>query len=127
MVAGILLHTILNMIRQSDFHFYVLHRWNQINDHGTSHVSIVDNERNAVSMTSTINAYFGAQMLSPSTGIVLNNEMDDFSMPVANSSANASPPAPPNFVSPGKRPLSSMSPTIVLKVINIAFRFHVPV
>ncbi|XP_054821803.1 glutathione hydrolase 1-like isoform X2 [Prosopis cineraria] len=89
-------------------------RWNQVKDHGTSHVSIIDQERNAVSMTVTINAYFGAGMLSPSTGIVLNNEMDDFSMP-ANVSNNVPPPAPANFIVPGKRPLSSMSPTIVLK------------
>ncbi|XP_022774920.1 glutathione hydrolase 1-like isoform X2 [Durio zibethinus] len=89
-------------------------RWNQIDDHGTSHVSIVDSERNAVSMTNTVNGYFGSKILSPSTGIVLNNEMDDFSMP-SNSSGNAPPPAPPNFVRPGKRPLSSMTPIIVLK------------
>ncbi|XP_027073960.1 glutathione hydrolase 1-like [Coffea arabica] len=89
-------------------------RWNQIHDHGTSHVSIVDTDRNAVSMTNTINGYFGAKFLSPSTGIVLNNEMDDFSMP-DNASTDEPPPAPANFVHPGKRPLSSMSPTIVLQ------------
>ncbi|KAF7834238.1 glutathione hydrolase 1 [Senna tora] len=89
-------------------------KWNQINEHGTSHVSIVDQERNAVSMTTTINSYFGAGMLSPSTGIVLNNEMDDFSMP-SNVSKDVPPPAPANFIVPGKRPLSSMSPTIALK------------
>ncbi|KAJ4715620.1 Gamma-glutamyltranspeptidase [Melia azedarach] len=88
-------------------------RWNQIDDHGTSHVSIVDNERNAVAMTTTINAYFGAKILSPSTGIVVNNQMDDFSIP--NGSASKHPPAPANFIRPGKRPLSSMTPTIVLK------------
>ncbi|OMP02511.1 Gamma-glutamyltranspeptidase [Corchorus olitorius] len=90
-------------------------KWNPLNDHGTSHVSIVDKERNAVSMTNTVNAYFGAKILSPSTGIVLNNEMDDFSMPTNQSSANTRPPAPANFIRPGKRPLSSMTPTIVLK------------
>ncbi|CAN4097253.1 unnamed protein product [Withania somnifera] len=89
-------------------------KWNQINDHGTSHMSIVDSERNAVSMTTTVNSYFGAKYLSPSTGIVLNNEMDDFSIP-ANRSENVPPPAPANFIHPGKRPLSSMTPTIVLK------------
>lgn len=89
-------------------------KWNQINDHGTSHMSIVDSERNAVSMTSTVNSYFGAKYLSPSTGIVLNNEMDDFSIP-AKRSENVPPPAPANFIHPGKRPLSSMTPTIVLK------------
>ncbi|KAL3829922.1 hypothetical protein ACJIZ3_018724 [Penstemon smallii] len=89
-------------------------RWNQIHDHGTSHISIVDRQHNAVSMTSTINAYFGSKLLSQSTGIVLNNEMDDFSMP-ANKSKDVPPPAPANFIYPGKRPLSSMTPTIVLK------------
>ncbi|KAK1291059.1 Gamma-glutamyltranspeptidase 1 [Acorus calamus] len=89
-------------------------RWNQISDHGTSHISVVDSERNAVSMTSTVNAYFGAQFRSLSTGILLNNEMDDFSIP-QNASANNPPPAPANFISPSKRPLSSMSPTIVVK------------
>ncbi|KAK2651692.1 hypothetical protein Ddye_011548 [Dipteronia dyeriana] len=89
-------------------------RWNQIHDHGTSHVSIVDRKRNAVSMTNTVNAYFGSVILSPSTGIVLNNEMDDFSIPL-NSSKSLPPPAHANFIRPGKRPLSSMSPTIVLK------------
>ncbi|KAJ6776909.1 GAMMA GLUTAMYL TRANSPEPTIDASE [Salix koriyanagi] len=88
-------------------------RWNQIHDHGTSHVSIVDIERNAVSMTNTVNAYFGSNILSPSTGILLNNEMDDFSIPMNN--GNVPPPAPPNFIRPGKRPLSSMTPTIILK------------
>lgn len=90
-------------------------RWNQIHDHGTSHISIIDSQRNALSMTTTINAYFGSKFLSPSTGIILNNEMDDFSVP-ANTSPNIRPPAPPNFIYPGKRPLSSMTPTIFLKV-----------
>ncbi|RWW60178.1 hypothetical protein BHE74_00032838 [Ensete ventricosum] len=67
-------------------------------------------------MTSTVNSYFGSQILSPSTGILLNNEMDDFSIP-NNSSANIPPPAPANFIRPLKRPLSSMSPTIVVKLI----------
>uniref|UniRef100_A0A0E0PA17 Glutathione hydrolase n=1 Tax=Oryza rufipogon TaxID=4529 RepID=A0A0E0PA17_ORYRU len=93
-------------------------RWNILQDHGTSHLSIVDSERNAVSMTTTVNAYFGSLILSPSTGILLNNEMDDFSMP-ANTSANSPPPAPANFVRPLKRPLSSMTPTIILKDGNL--------
>ncbi|XP_051217644.1 glutathione hydrolase 1 isoform X1 [Lolium perenne] len=89
-------------------------RWNILQDHGTSHLSIVDRERNAVSMTSTVNSYFGSLILSPSTGVLLNNEMDDFSMP-ANTTADSPPPAPNNFVAPLKRPLSSMCPTIILK------------
>ncbi|PKU71465.1 glutathione hydrolase 1-like [Dendrobium catenatum] len=89
-------------------------KWNVLSDHGTSHLCIVDSERNAISMTSTVNSYFGAQILSPSTGILLNNEMDDFSIPM-NVTANVPPPAPANFIRPFKRPLSSMSPTIVVK------------
>ncbi|WVZ05506.1 hypothetical protein V8G54_018852 [Vigna mungo] len=89
-------------------------KWNQIHDHGTSHLCVIDLERNAISMTTTVNSYFGSKILSPSTGIVLNNEMDDFSMP-RNVSEDTPPPAPANFIVPGKRPLSSMSPTIALK------------
>lgn len=93
---------------------YYGYKWNQLRDHGTSHFCIVDSERNAVSMTTTVNYPFGALMLSPSTGIVLNNEMDDFSTPTE-ISPDMLPPAPANFIRPNKRPLSSMSPTIVLK------------
>ncbi|PKA51589.1 Gamma-glutamyltranspeptidase 1 [Apostasia shenzhenica] len=90
-------------------------KWNILSDHGTSHLCIVDSRRNGVSMTSTINSYFGAEYLSPSTGIVLNNEMDDFSIPTNDSSSDVPPPAPANFIRPLKRPLSSMSPTIIVK------------
>ncbi|KAI3967470.1 hypothetical protein MKX01_012280 [Papaver californicum] len=93
---------------------YYLPKWSQLDDHGTSHFCIVDADRNAVSMTSTINYYFGAGLLSPSTGIVLNNEMDDFSAPTEISKTRL-PPAPSNFIEPNKRPLSSMNPIIVLK------------
>ncbi|KAK6924135.1 hypothetical protein RJ641_010335 [Dillenia turbinata] len=92
----------------------VLELWNQINDHGTSHLSIVDSEQNAVSMTCTINSYLGSKLLSQSTGIVLNNEMDDFSIP-GEFSADFPPLAPVNFVRRSNRPLSSMSPTIILE------------
>lgn len=97
-------------------------RWNIINEHGTSHICVVDSERNAVSMTSTVNSYFGSQILSLSTGIVLNNEMDDFSVPSSNTNfTSIPPPAPNNFIRPLKRPMSSMAPTIVLKVYNTNF------
>ncbi|CAA7389655.1 unnamed protein product [Spirodela intermedia] len=93
---------------------YYLPRWSQLSDHGTSHLCVVDSERNAVSMTSTVNFPFGGGVLSPATGIVLNNEMDDFSTP-GDSDPDKLPPAPSNFIEPRKRPLSSMTPIIVLK------------
>ena len=88
-------------------------KWNQLEDSGTTHLSVVDASRNAVAMTSTINTGFGSKVVSPSTGILLNNEMDDFSSPgVPNGYGLA--PSEANYIAPGKRPLSSMSPTIVL-------------
>ncbi|KAL6010173.1 hypothetical protein ACLOJK_000604 [Asimina triloba] len=98
---------------------YYLNRWSQLRDHGTSHFCIVDADRNAVSMTTTVNYYFGAGVLSPSTGIVLNNEMDDFSTPTEKA-PDRLPPAPSNFIEPYKRPLSSMTPIIIVKDNQLA-------
>ncbi|KAH7922186.1 gamma-glutamyltranspeptidase [Leucogyrophana mollusca] len=78
---------------------------------GTSHVSAVDRDRMAVSLTHTVNLVFGSQVLDPNTGIILNNQMDDFSIPgVPN--AFGLWPSPYNFPEPGKRPVSSTVPTI---------------
>nr|CAB3476266.1 unnamed protein product [Digitaria exilis] len=96
---------------------YYFPKWRQLDDHGTSHLCVVDGDRNVVAMTTTVNYYFGAKVLSPSTGIVLNNEMDDFSVP-AKRTPDHLPPAPANFIAPGKRPLSSMTPLIILKVVE---------
>ncbi|KAE9600659.1 putative aminoacyltransferase, Omega peptidase [Lupinus albus] len=93
---------------------YYMNRWSQLRDDGTSHLCIVDADRNAVSMTTTINYHFGAGVLSPSTGIVINNEMDDFSTPTE-TSPDKLPPAPTNFIEPNKRPLSAMTPIIITK------------
>ncbi|KAH7426476.1 hypothetical protein KP509_10G003000 [Ceratopteris richardii] len=87
--------------------------WAPVDDHGTSHFNIVDENRNVVTMTSTVNYPFGAKIISKSTGILMNNEMGDFSVPSNNSGSD--PPSPANFIEPYKRPLSSMSPIIVMK------------
>jgi len=85
-------------------------------DSGTTHLSTADAAGNAVALTETINTPFGSGITVPGTGIVLNNEMDDFS--VAPNRPNAYgliDTRGANAVAPGKRPLSSMTPTIVLK------------
>ncbi|XP_074040755.1 glutathione hydrolase 1 proenzyme [Leptinotarsa decemlineata] len=82
-------------------------------DHGTAHISVLTPEGDAVSVTSTINLLFGAGFASNSTGIILNNEMRDFSSPnMTNGNGFASSPA--NFVAPGKRSMSAMCPSVVL-------------
>jgi len=81
-------------------------------DHGTTHVSAIDSEGNGVSSTSTVNRWFGAVVQSNQLGIVWNDEMDDFSTPgMANGFGFA--PSQTNFIEPGKRPMSSMSPMVV--------------
>ena len=66
----------------------------------------------AISLTTTINLLFGSQLVVPETGVIMNNEMNDFSIP-NQSNAFGYVPSPSNFIRPGKRPLSSISPTIV--------------
>jgi len=84
-------------------------------DAGTAHVSVLDADGNAVALTTTINTAFGSGVLVPGTGIVLNNEMDDFVMAPGAANVYGLAGGAPNLVGPGKRPQSSMSPTIVLR------------
>jgi gamma-glutamyltranspeptidase / glutathione hydrolase len=81
----------------------------------TTHYSIVDNGGNAVSNTYTRNFPYGVGLVAEGTGVLLNNEMDDFTAAPGASNAFGLVGYEPNLPGPGKRPLSSMSPTIVLK------------
>jgi gamma-glutamyltranspeptidase/glutathione hydrolase len=81
----------------------------------TTHFSTADAEGNWVACTATVNTSFGSKVVVPETGVVLNNQMDDFSIQPGVSNYFGLVGAEANAVAPGKRPLSSMSPTIVLK------------
>ncbi|WP_029863176.1 gamma-glutamyltransferase, partial [Yersinia pestis] len=81
----------------------------------TTHYSIVDHEGNAVSTTYTVNGRFGAVVIAPCTGFFLNNEMDDFTVKVGEQNLYGLVQGATNAIAPGKRPLSSMSPTLVTK------------
>jgi gamma-glutamyltranspeptidase / glutathione hydrolase len=80
----------------------------------TTHIAAADADGNWVAITATVNTSFGSKVIVPGTGVVLNNEMDDFSIYPGLPNAFGLVGAENNSVVPGKRPLSSMSPTIVL-------------
>jgi gamma-glutamyltranspeptidase/glutathione hydrolase len=85
-------------------------------DTGTTHLSVTDASGNAVALTQTINLIFGSGITVPHTGVILNNEMDDFSVaPDVPNAFGLVDVRGANAVAPGKRPLSSMTPTIVLR------------
>lgn len=79
----------------------------------TTHYSIADRWGNAVAVTYTLNDWFGAKVMAPGTGILLNNEMDDFTVKSGVPNLYGLVQGQANAIAPGKRPLSSMSPTIV--------------
>ncbi|KAI1410021.1 gamma-glutamyltranspeptidase [Hypoxylon sp. FL1857] len=81
-------------------------------DHGTSHISTADGSGMAVSSTTTVNLLFGSLLMVPETGVVLNDEMNDFSIPGFHNEFGYAP-SPANYVRAGKRPLSSITPVIV--------------
>ena len=86
----------------------------------TTHFSILDQAGNAVSMTFTINGSFGALAMAEGTGFLLNNEMDDFTTVLGAANLYGLVQGEANTIAPGKRPLSSMTPTIVLRDGKVA-------
>lgn len=81
----------------------------------TTHYSIIDKQGNSVAVTYTINSYFGTGLVAGDTGFFLNNEMDDFTSKPGTPNSFGLVQGEKNKIEPGKRPLSSMSPTIVSK------------
>jgi gamma-glutamyltranspeptidase / glutathione hydrolase len=92
----------------------------------TTHFSIVDAAGNAVSLTYTLNDWFGARVTAAGTGILLNDEMDDFSSKPGAANMFGLVEGVNNAIAPGKRPLSSMSPTIVTKDGKLAMVLGTP-
>ncbi|KAJ8133460.1 hypothetical protein O1611_g174 [Lasiodiplodia mahajangana] len=83
-----------------------------LNSHGTSYMATADHTGLAISLTTTINTLFGSRVMVPETGVAMNNEMNDFSIP-GSSNVYGYRPSPVNYIQPGKRPLSSIASTIV--------------
>ena len=81
----------------------------------TTHFSVADAEGNWVACTATVNTSFGSKVVVPGTGVVMNDQMDDFSIQPGVTNYFGLIGADANAVAPGKRPLSSMAPTLVLK------------
>ena len=86
----------------------------------TTHYSVIDKAGNAVAVTYTVNGLFGAVVMAPGTGFVLNDEMDDFTVKPGTPNMFGLVQGATNAIAPGKRPLSSMAPTIVMKDNKVA-------
>ncbi|WP_446745501.1 gamma-glutamyltransferase [Silvibacterium acidisoli] len=87
----------------------------------TTHYSVMDADGNAVSVTTTLNNGFGSGVTAKGLGFVLNDEMDDFAAKPGTANMFGLVQGPANSIAPGKRPLSSMTPTIVLKDGQVRF------
>ncbi len=100
--------------------------------HSTTHLSVVDAAGNAVALTYTLNDWFGGRVVAGGTGILLNDEMDDFSAKSGEPNMYGLVEGENNAIAPGKRPLSSMTPTIVthdgklLLVVGTPGGSHIP-
>ncbi|KAL8970968.1 MAG: hypothetical protein Q9197_003526 [Variospora fuerteventurae] len=85
--------------------------------HGTSQISAADASGLAISLTTTINLFFGSHVMVPESGIIMNNQMNDFSIP-SHPNQFGYRPSPANYIAPRKRPLSSMAPLIAASKTN---------
>jgi gamma-glutamyltranspeptidase/glutathione hydrolase len=86
----------------------------------TTHFSVIDTQGNLVATTQTVNTPFGSKFVAAGTGVMLNNEMDDFSAKPAEPNAYGLIGGEANSIQPGKRPLSSMTPTFIIGEDDVA-------
>jgi len=87
----------------------------------TTHFSVVDGDGNAVSVTTTLNNYYGSHVTAGTLGFLLNDEMDDFTSKAGAPNMYGLIQGPANAIAPGKRPLSAMTPTIVVEDGKLRF------
>lgn len=116
MMSTKLAHELRHLITDNETHasdYYGTPRYHVPIKTGTTHLAVYAANGDAVSLTSTVNGYFGAKFLSNKLGFVYNNEMDDFSAPNVTNEFGL-PPSPANFIKPGKRPQSSAVPVMML-------------
>ncbi len=105
----------------------ILQRYTKGNESpDTSHLTVVDEQRNAVSLTFTVNYGFGSGVVTPGTGILLNDEMDDFAAAPGVPNAYGLVGGDANAIAPRKTPLSSMTPTIVTQNNNLRLAVGAP-
>ncbi|KOS22279.1 Gamma-glutamyltranspeptidase 1 [Escovopsis weberi] len=97
--------------RSHDPSYYNPDRLYAPDSHGTSHIVAADRSGMVISLTTTVNLLFGAMIMEPKTGIIMNNEMNDFSIPGVPNDFGFEP-SPANYIRPRKRPLSSIAPII---------------
>ncbi|KAF7683204.1 Glutathione hydrolase proenzyme 2 [Astathelohania contejeani] len=87
-------------------------------DHGTTHLNVIDENEMSVLITSTVNLEFGSKFMDPKTGIIFNDEMDDFYVPEVQNAFDLGA-MPSNILEPRKRPFSSASPVLLVKFNEI--------
>ncbi|UNI15896.1 hypothetical protein JDV02_002382 [Purpureocillium takamizusanense] len=112
--TGATIRSKISDVRTQNVSYYDPKGLESLETPGTSHIVAADASGFSISMTTTVNLLFGSQLMVPETGVIMNNEMNDFSIP-GESNSFGYIPSPANFVRPGKRPLSSISPVIVEK------------
>ncbi|KAH8821308.1 gamma-glutamyltranspeptidase [Xylogone sp. PMI_703] len=103
--------------RTQDVRAYDPKGWMVPETHGTSHVVTADASGMSVTLTTTVNLLFGSRLMVPETGIILNDEMNDFSIPNTHNEFGYVP-SPTNYIRPLKRPLSSITPIIAEHISN---------